>query len=180
MFMKWLRLSGLLLAWVFAFRASLSIVKWHGDWGHGICGPWGCGPPLQALVGCHAAWLVFLLPLALMATNSLTPKRRIFVGRLVVLFAVSGLIGVVAYEYSSLQRASAEWGRNYFWPRVGFAVITFVDLPLLELLLAGLIMTIRLPRFRTQDVADRGLFTVPQVRTSDVVDFFDRGNQLKN
>ncbi len=154
--MKRLNAIGLLLAWFLTFRASLSIANWRGDWGHGICGPWGCGPPLQALVGCHTAWLVFLLPLALIATNSLAPKLRNLIGLVAVVFAVSGLLGVVGYEYSTSQRASVEWRQNYFWQRVGFSVITLVDLPLLELLLAGLIMTIRLPRFLTRDVADRG------------------------
>ena len=49
--------------WSGLLFGSLSVANLPGDWGHGICGPWGCGPPMQALVACHFAWLVVLAPL---------------------------------------------------------------------------------------------------------------------
>lgn len=44
------RIILLLLAWGLALFAALKLNDAPVDWGH-VCGPWGCGPPLKALVG---------------------------------------------------------------------------------------------------------------------------------
>ena len=55
--------TGLLFgAWVFALLGTLQVHRWEGLLGgHAICGPWGCGPFLSALIGYHGFWLILLL-----------------------------------------------------------------------------------------------------------------------
>jgi hypothetical protein len=55
-------LSAWLTGWGLTLAGTLSIASLPGDWGNSICGAWGCGPPLQALVACHASWVVVLIP----------------------------------------------------------------------------------------------------------------------
>jgi hypothetical protein len=49
-----------LSAWAAMLFAALSITNLPGNWGHSVCGVWGCGPPTQVLVGCHLAWFAVL------------------------------------------------------------------------------------------------------------------------
>ena len=127
-----------LAVWGAVLLGSLSVSRLPGDWGHGICGPWGCGPPLQSLVACHSAWLVALsAPVILVARSrclSVHIVRR--VGVALTILGSIGLLGVVIYQVIFWLPHTTEWQRPYFWHRCGFVVATSVDLPLVQL--AGL------------------------------------------
>ena len=126
-----------LVTWSIALGATLSIASWPGDWGHGVCGPWGCGPPLQALVACHAAWLVVLFPptLWIRMRGSFALCRRI--GWLVLAAGVLGILGLSLRESLTWLSHSDELHRSYWPQRIGFVLITLVDVPLVQLALAG-------------------------------------------
>ncbi len=132
----WRTLLGIVV-WGLILTATLSIANWPREWGHGVCGLWGCGPPLQALLACHLSWLVVLLPLAVVLPSWLSWRQQRMLGVLVVMIGCAGLVGLVAYEFSTWWLVASEWKRSFFWRRVGFVIATDVDLPLIELILAG-------------------------------------------
>lgn len=135
-----LRVGVGLSAWAAVLAVVLSIANWRGDWGHSICGPWGCGPPLQALLACHLAWLVILLPpVAMLIYSARVPVnvlRRI--GILLCVAAALFVAAVVIYERLAWWPSANEWQRDYFWHRCGFVLATMFDLPVAQVLLLGL------------------------------------------
>lgn len=47
--------------------------------------------------------------------------------------AITCVLGVVIHEYLAWYAQASEWQRPYFWHRVGFVILTTVELPLLEI-----------------------------------------------
>jgi hypothetical protein len=86
-----------MIAWASALLGSLSISRLPGDWGHGICGPWGCGPPLQSLVACHVSWLVVLGPATLLLASSRWLSTLVL-RRVGATLAIVGLIGLLYFS----------------------------------------------------------------------------------
>jgi putative copper export protein len=142
------------IAWSGLLLGSLSIARLPGDWGHAFCGPWGCGPSIQALVACHLSWLVVLLPAAFLFANSsrVSPELVRRVGTLLVLAAIIGLLTIVVYQRIIWLPAASDFQRPYFWQRCGFVIATSIDLPLLQVLLAGIALRF-LPNHRARGAA---------------------------
>lgn len=131
-----LKYSVALVAWGLALTGTLSIANWPGDWGHSVCGAWGCGPPLQALLACHTSWLVVLVPLAASAPYFLSVqwiRRAAFIGLSV---SVGSALAFAANDYFNWYAHASEWQRAYYFHRVGFSILTTVEFPIYEL--AGL------------------------------------------
>lgn len=135
----WRSLGGIVV-WGLVLTAMLSISNWPGDWGHGICGPWGCGPPLQALLACHLSWLVVLLPLAGVLRSWLSCRQQRVLGMIALVIGCVGMGGLVAYELGTWWPAASEWQRRFFWQRVGFVIATQVELPLVEVIVTGMFL----------------------------------------
>ena len=131
------RLAGV-IAWAGALWAALNIMYLPGRWGHSVCGPWGCGPSTQVLVACHAAWIVVLLPcLGLIESwQSVKVCRRTGWG--LVVTAVGGLAAVVAYQCLVWYPAAPTHLQPLLLRRCLFSIVTLTDVPLLQLLVAGL------------------------------------------
>ena len=130
----------LLLAWAWTLFGVLSIANLPGNWGHSVCGVWGCGPPLQALISCHLAWLVVLGPLAELVTRS-SPRPsdlRLQLGKLLCLISTLLLLAIVVYQLATWWPAVSELQQSYFWQRCGFVIVTLVDVPILPMLVVGL------------------------------------------
>jgi len=149
------------IGWGLAFWATLQIstIKLPGT--HAVCGPWGCGPPSEALVACHGAWLVLLAPLAWMATRRLSMEQLWWLALGLVIFGGVGIMTVVAHERLTWFADASEWHRAYFWQRCGFRVVTMTDVPLLQALLLGLWMGSelacrRISRFSPRPLPSRG------------------------
>ena len=122
-----------LMVWGLTLTGTLSISNWPGDWGHSVCGAWGCGPPLQALVACHVAWLVVLIPPAFIARRFVTPKTLKLAAAATLLFAITCVLVIATHQYLTWLAQSSEWQRPFYCHRVGFVVLTTVELPILEL-----------------------------------------------
>jgi len=152
-----------LTAWTAAIAACLSIRSWPGNWGHWLCGPWGCGPPLQALVACHSAWLVLLLLPAVVLSRYQWPSpaalRKLGTFLICVAIAVLGLI--VARQRLDWWNAAQGPQQEYFWQRCGFIVATTVDMPVVQMLIAGTYLLITSPR------ASRAPIEVSDFRASE-------------
>jgi hypothetical protein len=125
-----------LSVWGLVLTGTLSIANWPGDWGHSVCGAWGCGPPLQALVACHVAWLVVLIPTVIIARRFVATKTLRRAAASVLFLTVTGLLAIVVNQSLTWLAQVSEWQRQFYWQRVGFVILTAVELPILEL--AGL------------------------------------------
>jgi hypothetical protein len=110
-----------------------------GTYEHSVCGLWGCGPPLQALLAMHGFWLVLLsLPVGL-CCGLLAPRRLLAVSLLAVVLGTAGIAGVVAWEAEHWLPIASELQRDYFLQRCLFAVGTMTDVPLVQFVLAGFV-----------------------------------------
>ncbi len=129
-----------LTVWAASLFAALAIRDLPGDWGHAICGPWGCGPPLQALLACHMAWLIILAPPAALLARSTQISahglRRF--GAFLCVLAALFVAAAVIYQGLTWWPSESQWQRGFFWRRCAFVLATTVDLPVAQLLLVGL------------------------------------------
>jgi len=134
-----IQLSCWLILWGGSLIGALSFASWEGDLGHAICGPWGCGPPLQALIACHLAWGVALTPVVglLVGSSAASPRLLKTSGLLAVGMAVAALLTVLAHQYFVWWPQVSEFQRPYFWQRYGFVLVTTVDVPIVQVLLLG-------------------------------------------
>jgi len=119
---------------------TLSITLWPGNWGHGVCGPWGCGPAMQVLVACHLTWLVALTPptVFLLRRSDRTRRRT---GLVLIALSLVALLAVIVYQRLVWWPAASEWQQPFFWQRCGFVVVTAVDFPLVQTLLVGTVLS---------------------------------------
>lgn len=104
---------------------------------HGVCGPWGCGPPVPVLLACHAFWLVLLGPPAVLAAYQMPVRVVRRLGHLLVALAVLGLVALAGWEAATWYPQASAWERHYLVQRYIFALITLVDIPILEVLVLG-------------------------------------------
>ena len=105
--------------------------------GHDVCGPWGCGPPLPALLACHGFWLVLMGPPAVVAAWRLPSKWVWRLGFGLASAGLCGLVAVAAWEAATWLPQASSWQRQYIGQRYLFALITFVDAPIVQSLAIG-------------------------------------------
>ena len=53
----------MLLLWEAGLYAVLNVRQVESLNVHAICGTWGCGPPLSALISWHGFWLLLVAPI---------------------------------------------------------------------------------------------------------------------
>ena len=126
----------LFAAWAMALFGSLQAHLWEDLFGHAICGPWGCGPPVAALMGYHGFWLLVLLLPAWLLKQRVSRATVNRVGLGLVLVAIVGIALLLAID------AGRHWHvarmRPYMVQRLLFRLATFVEFPLIQLGLIGL------------------------------------------
>lgn len=105
--------------------------------GHDICEPWGCGPPVPVLLACHGFWLVLIGPPAVLAAQHLTKRWIWRLGTGLASAGLCGVIGVAAWEAATWLPEASPWQRRYVGQRFLFALVTFVDAPILQSLVIG-------------------------------------------
>ena len=123
--------------WTVALYGTLQIARLNGPWDHAICGPWGCGPPLSALVACHAFWAVLIGGTVVVVRRYWSGSTLAIVGRLL---AVGGLIGLATLAiWEAVHGSPAGEGilRPYLVQRYLFVLLTSIDTPIVELTVAG-------------------------------------------
>ena len=132
-----------IVVWGLVFLATLSIGQVRADWGHGICGPWGCGPPLPALLACHLSWMVVMLPLAALIRTRIGERATRLLGSMLMTFGLIGIVGIIAYEFFTWWPSATEFHRRYLWQRLGFSIVTQIDLPVIESIFIGCFLYIQ-------------------------------------
>lgn len=110
----------------------------HAGHTHGICGPWGCGPPIAALVGWHGFWLVLAAPLVGALIRSWSVRRLRAVGLLLLACGIIALVGIAIWEAMTWLPRIAAGQPAYFVQRWLFSVVTLTDVPLIPIALAGI------------------------------------------
>ncbi len=121
------------------------------SWDHVLCGPWGCGPPLPAVISCHLAWLVVLTPIALIVRRFVTPQWIQAVGLAGCMIVFAALVGLVSREAFSWWQHAPSAYRPYVAQRCLTQIAGWTDYPLVELGIVSLIWWWTPIRFRTWD-----------------------------
>jgi len=110
---------------------------------HAICGPWGCGPPLDDLLRWHGFCLALMaLPIGYLVIFC-PPATTRYLTILITTAAVAGLLGILAWEAATWLPKVRAGQPSYFWQRYLFRVATLVDVPILPTLVVGLVLSIR-------------------------------------
>lgn len=135
-FHRW-RLAGSLLLWGSAVFGALELRNLPVDFGHGICGPWGCGPPLQVLLACHAFWIVNLTAVFWICASRASAASLSHLANAAIFAGVAGLVGVAVWQQFWWWPRVSEWARPYVVQRYVFTLATLVDVPIIEILLFG-------------------------------------------
>lgn len=121
--------------WLLSLFGCLKIHELDLDLGHSICGPWGCGPPIEALLGYHAFWLVLITPIAIAVGAYLNPISRRKVGLACL------LVGVIMVAVVAGGDTFGYWKRSgsgqHLVQRFFFAIATKVDLPMWQMIATG-------------------------------------------
>ena len=131
-----------LASWGGCIAGALSVANVQLGSSHSICGPWGCGPPPQALAACHLAWLVGLIPPVVLLGRSPKVSSRLTrsIGGGGVFLALAALLALVIHQRLVWWPQASEWQRPYFWHRYGFTIATAVDFPIIQTLFLGVWM----------------------------------------
>ena len=135
--MKLLWWTILLLLWGAAMQGAILIGTLSFSWSHAACGPWGCGPRAEDLLACHLFWIAMLCaPMYVLAHCSAELCKQagyVLIGTGLLLVAV-----VVFYElFTWLPRVDSSL-YVYLPQRLLYAIVTFVELPMLQFLLFGI------------------------------------------
>ena len=126
-----------LTLWIAVLFGTLEFHRWSGSLGRVICGPWGCGPPVAALLGYHAFWIVLLVPVCVLLGANIWPSQAIRLGGVLILVGVTGLVAIVVADGVDYWQSV---GGGYLIQRAGFCVATCVDVPLAQIAGAGWIV----------------------------------------
>lgn len=129
----------LLVVWMAALYGTLQIHFVPGNWGHGICGSWGCGPPTQALVACHGFWFVFVSGPGTWSLRSWTGGTLRSVGIALTAVGAIALLVIGVQDMLTWLPTMGESIQRYSIQRYLFRVITLIDLPAVPLLVAGIV-----------------------------------------
>lgn len=126
--------------WAAALYGTLNIHTLPASWAHSICGPWGCGPPTEALVACHGFWCVLGLPIAAIVAARLDPRQLPRLAGVLLGLGVLGIVAIGIWEGVTWLPHAAEHQRGYFLQRWMFSIATRVDFPIFQTLLAGVLV----------------------------------------
>jgi hypothetical protein len=104
---------------------------------HSVCGPWGCGAPLPALLACHGFWLVLFAPPTMYVARRWAPQRAWQAGAGLVSLAGLGLVSIALWQAVTWWPHVDRSLHRYVVQRYLFVLATLVDVPVLETLVAG-------------------------------------------
>lgn len=104
---------------------------------HSVCGPWGCGAPLPVLLACHGFWAVLFAPSVVYAAWRLEPTTVWRWGVSLLGLAGIALAAIAVWQALSWWPQVDSLQRQYLVQRYLFVLATLVDVPVLEMLVAG-------------------------------------------
>jgi hypothetical protein len=134
-----IRLLVLAPAWAGATFGVLALERIPGDYAHDYCGPWGCLPPVQALVAMHGFWLLLMVPLAGWLLGRASPGLL----RLAGAFAFwAGVLGLAVVMGRGLLGWLDATGSLYPFAvrHMLYVAVTATDLPFAQAALTGIVL----------------------------------------
>lgn len=126
-----------IVAWGIGLFAILQVGRLPIDDGHLVCGAWGCGPPLQALVAWHGFWILLLAGPLTIGGRYLDRPTQTRAALLVGGIGLLGILGIVAWDLVAWYPSVSEFQQQFLLQRCLFSVATTVDLPVIALAVAG-------------------------------------------
>lgn len=142
--------------WLAAALAALLVAALPLDIGESLCGPWGCLPPFAALVALHLFWFVVVGALVSSTVRWRVAFRRtagsVLVG--VTLAAAALVVGTDLYDWFG---RGSETARAYWPQRVAFRLATATDVPVFQLLGAGVACRVLAGRVRASTRGESGI-----------------------
>jgi len=135
--MRVIRTAGWITVWGAALYGTLQIARLNGPWDHAICGPWGCGPPLSALVACHAFWTVLIGGVVTLGIANWSASTLSITGRVLAVCGLLALVAVAVWEGVHWPPSDNAMFQHYLVQRYLFVLATSIDTPIVELAVAG-------------------------------------------
>ena len=135
------RIRPLLLAsvWAGATFGVLALERLPGDYAHDYCGPWGCLPPLQALVAMHGFWLMLMVPPTAWLLGHVSPGRLCLAGATAFWVGAFGLAVVMGRGLLGWLDATGGL-HHYAIQRMLYVAVTATDLPFGQAALMGIVL----------------------------------------
>ena len=124
---------GLLIAGI--LRAEPAAGALSGS-GHSICGPWGCGPPLSSLIVWHTFIAAVVVPASVWAAFRY-PAFAAAAYRPVVAVVFGACLLFVVVNTALWWQTASEFGRQFLFQRMLFAVVAFTDAPVIPAAVAA-------------------------------------------
>lgn len=133
--------AGAITVWGLSIFGVLQVQHFAWLSAHSVCGPWGCGPPLQALIAYHGFWLaLFSLPTAAACEFF----RLTIVGRIGWWLLGLGIAGLLVVGVWDAVPTLPHWlprstflAPQHYVPRYLLSLFTLIDVPIVPMILAG-------------------------------------------
>lgn len=145
----------LIVAWAAAIWGVLQMDRLPGQWGH-VCGPWGCGPSIKALAIWDAFWAMLLVPPVFTAIRYLPTRWLRRLGLACTMIGLTALLALAAKETVRSWPDTSNIDPWYFTARFLFSVVTLIDVPVIQLTIAGLICWLASTRSRNRQDSQHG------------------------
>ena len=154
--MRLLEYTGVLVIWGVLLLAALSMHDMSYLDRHSVCGPWGCGPPTNALLAMHVGWCAAIWPPLFYFPWRLkwAPQRVRTIGAALFTLGVIGLLGTVTWQWVVWLPDASRSARTYFWHRCGFSILVITDWPLMQATIGGALLWIWRRPVRTTDLSE--------------------------
>ena len=148
------RYSGFAVLWSAAMVGVLQFR--HLDSGHSafLCGPWGCAPPLEALAAYHTGWLVVFAPVVIWLVHTCTPAVLRRLGHGLWIAGLVGLLCLGLWQYFVWYPVASDISRQYAGRCYLIALLSLVDVPILQLILVGPVLHLSARWKQRQEISE--------------------------
>ncbi len=127
-----------LLVWSGTAYGVLSLRNLPGEYSHYLCGPWGCLPPIQALLAVHGFWGVVIAPFVWRYARLRTRRELFRAGGWLSSLALLGILCSFAYTWWGLRDYHVRSFVTFYLGRALGGLATQTDLPLVQIWIAGI------------------------------------------
>ncbi len=123
--------------WGAGLWGSLKITLWEGTDTHSLCGIWGCGPPTNVLVGWHLFWCMVFIPMFLGGLRKLGGTCLLHLGQGLLATGLLTILGILGVDLVTWWPDANHLQRSYVVRRMLFSMVTTVEIPVLQVVLAS-------------------------------------------
>lgn len=123
--------------WCAVLYGILSLRDLPGDYSHRFCGPWGCLPPIQALVAVHGAWTLVMATAVEWLLRNQSPRTLRRTGVVLTCLGAAGLVIFVSHDLSAWPHLDSHGAPAYIPQRLLFSIARTTDLPLVQTTITG-------------------------------------------